>query len=93
MTCCVKRLKHMQLKNNGYSLISKRAPLWGKIQCVWQNCGVQMTATLIYDLDLAVSFGTSNYAILAIPIMPTHNASAASVIKEEFLTVLPFKSQ
>lgn len=52
-----------------------------------------MTAALIYDLDLAVSFVTSIFATLAIPIMPTHNASAAFVIKEEFLTVLPFKRQ
>lgn len=52
----------MQLKNTGHSLMSKRASLWGKIQRVWQNYGVQVTAALIYDLDLAVSTCNTSHA-------------------------------
>lgn len=54
---------------------------------------MQITATLIYDLDLAVCFVTFMYTAFPIPIMPTYNASAVSEIEEEFLTVLPFKRQ
>lgn len=82
----------MRLKNAGYGPVSKIALIGENLTYLAEDWCVDYSNTNILSGPCCGFYVTSMYTAVPIPVVPAHNASAASEI-EGFLTVFPFKRQ